>query len=230
MDLSVITVCYNSEKTIKRCIDSVLMIKGVDYEYIIIDEASTDKTVDIANSYIDLFHRKRVPFNIVSERDNGIYDAMNKGIELAKGEWVLYINSDDALFDDTGLSKMVNDKRTRQYGIVYGDTEVINKSNSFLQKPKALSRLYSGVEMPFCHQSTITKRKLLEKYRFDESYMIIADLEMYLRMYEAKEAFKYMPICISSFSNEGLSQTNRISSVIEGKKMLKAHGKYSLGK
>ncbi len=92
MLFSIITVCYNSEKTIERTIKSVLNQTESNYEYIIVDGGSTDKTLDIVKNYEDAFNGR---LKYISEKDNGIYDAMNKGIGMAKGELIGLINSDD---------------------------------------------------------------------------------------------------------------------------------------
>lgn len=227
MKLTIVTVCYKAEKTIGRCIESVLHNDCTDYQYLIIDGASPDDTVEIAKSYAEAFEKKNISYTIVSEKDTGIYNAMNKAIALCQGEWVLYLNSDDKLFNEKNLSLLLEKCTTTDTDVVYGDVEVKTTDRSFLQKPRSLERLKSGTEMPFCHQSTLTRTSALKRYHFDESYRIIADIDMYLRMYEDHVHFAYYPICVSVFSNDGVSQTNRIASMREGKRMLKKHGCYS---
>ncbi len=228
MKLSIITVCFNAEKTIRRCVSSVLEVKNVDYEYLIVDGKSTDSTVEIAEQFVPMFQKKGVPYQIISEKDSGIYNAMNKAIERSNGDWIIYLNSDDYFFSPNSLNLFMNDDTCDLYDVIYGDVMVLSDGKVSLQKPRDIERLKSGTEMPFCHQSTFTKKAALLKYPFDERYQIIADIDSYLRMYEAGLKFKYIPECISVFSNDGVSQTHRIESIIEGKKLLKSHKCYTL--
>ena len=98
MLLSIVTVCLNAEQLIGRTIDSVLRQDMDDYEYLIVDGASADRTLAIAESYRPAFDEKGIRYTIVSERDSGIYNAMNKGARLASGEWICYMNAGDAFF------------------------------------------------------------------------------------------------------------------------------------
>ena len=104
----------------------------------------------------------------------------------------------------------------------------MEKEKNFLQKPRNLERLKSGTEMPFCHQSTFVRKEILERYRFDEKYRIIADIDAFLRMYEDGLSFSYKPECVSVFSNDGISQTQRVKSIKEGKILLKNHNCYGI--
>jgi len=229
MKLTVATVCFNSEKTISRCIESVLNIQSNDFEYLIIDGKSNDHTVEIAESYKGTFAKRNIIYKIVSEEDTGIYNAMNKAAFLASGDWIIYLNSDDFFYKQDGIQQFLSNSYD-DFEVVYGDVMVLKNGEMYLQKPRELDRLKSGSEMPFCHQSTFTKINVLRQYTFDESYRIIADIDSFLRMYEDGLHFSYIPICISVFSNDGISQTNRIASIIEGKKLLKSHRCYSIGK
>lgn len=229
MKLSVVTVCFNAEKTICRCIESVLGIDKIDYEYLIIDGKSTDNTVKYARQYEDEFNKKGVPYRIITEKDNGIYDAMNKGIQIAQGEWVLYLNSDD-IFCSNKCLNVFFEMDLYTYDVVYGDVVVRENNTLRYQKAKNLELLYSGTEMPFCHQSTFTKKNILQKYMFNTAYKIIADIDLFLSMYEDKAKFLYIPGEISIFSNDGISQTHRYESIKEGKTLLKNHKKYTLKK
>ena len=199
MKLSIITVCYNAEKYIGACIDSVLALDANDFEYIIIDGLSTDSTINIARSYESAFLHKKIPYQIISEKDIGTYDAMNKGIFIAKGDWILYMNSDDRFFDKKCINNFMSSNLER-YGVVYGDVIAVKDEKTIYRIPEKLERLKSGVEMPFCHQSAFTKRELLKQYLFDLKYWIVADIELYLRMYENNIEFMYMPGCIAYFS------------------------------
>ena len=115
MKVSVITVCYNTAECIENAITSVLSQTYKDIEYIIIDGRSTDGTLDIINNY-----RESIS-TLVSEKDNGIYDAMNKGIGIATGEVIYFLNSDDVLFDEDVIGDIVTEfKNRRSFSIIRG--------------------------------------------------------------------------------------------------------------
>ena len=109
---TIITPCFNSEKTIEKTLQSVLNQTYQNFEYIIIDGGSTDDTLSIIESYKEKFAEK---LTVVSEKDNGIYDAMNKGIQLAKGELVGIVNSDD-FYETDALENIVNEYQNEKYG------------------------------------------------------------------------------------------------------------------
>lgn len=227
--LSIVTVCYNSSKTISNCIESVLRQNNNNYEYIIIDGASDDGTVEIAKTYKEKFEEKDIKYTIISEPDLGIYNAMNKGIDRVSGEWILYLNSDDEFYGNKAIRDFLNSDFD-SYDVVYGDVVIKTKDSYIFQKAGELERLKSGTEMPFCHQSTFTKTSILKQFHFDENYKIIADIDLYLRILENNGQFCYIEQYISIFSNEGVSQTNRIKSIREAKVMLKHHAELNIMK
>lgn len=222
MMISIITVCYNAEKTISRCMESVYKLNTKNYEYIIIDGASTDKTISIVNKWGKKFESIGISITIISEKDSGIYNAMNKAIDIAKGDWAIFINSDDCFADPEIINKCFS-YEVYDCDVFYGDTLVSANGELRHQKARPLEQLKSGYEMPFCHQSTFTKTSCLKKYKFDENYKIIADIDLYLRLYENGAIFKHIPYFVSIFSNDGISQTNRNRSIEEGKQLLRRH-------
>ncbi len=229
MRLSIVTVCFNAEKTIKKCIESVYSLNISIFEYIIIDGKSSDNTLKIIQSFQSKFVEKRVNFVIISEEDTGIYNAMNKAIDIANGDWVIFLNADDYFYCENSINCFLeNDYQA--YDVVYGDVAVRNLKTITYQKTRNLQLLKSGTEMPFCHQSTFTKLDALKKYRYNEKYSIIADIDLYLRIFEDGGRFYYLPECISVFSNDGLSQTHRIESIREGKQLLKSHNCYTFNR
>ncbi len=156
MRLSIVTVCFNAEKTIKKCIESVYSLNISIFEYIIIDGKSSDNTLKIIQSFQSKFVEKRVNFVIISEEDTGIYNAMNKAIDIANGDWVIFLNADDYFYCENSINCFLeNDYQA--YDVVYGDVAVRNLKTITYQKTRNLQLLKSGTEMPFCHQSTFTK-------------------------------------------------------------------------
>ena len=133
MTVTIITICFNSEAVIKKTIESVLNQTYTDIEYIIIDGASKDKTVEIAESYKDAFADKGIDFKIFSEPDKGIYDAMNKGIAKATGELVGLINSGD-FYEPQMIETAVKAYEEKPYDIFYGDINLIKDNGQIIVK------------------------------------------------------------------------------------------------
>ncbi|QEE16037.1 glycosyltransferase family 2 protein [Promethearchaeum syntrophicum] len=184
--LSIITVCYNSEKTISETIKSIKSQKFKDYEYIIVDGKSSDKTVEIAqNSF-----KKYDNFKIISEQDKGIYDAMNKGIAMAKGKIINILNSDDVYFDEYVLQDVVNEFNCQDIDILYGNTLLINSKKKVIRNIKSgnfkKGKFYWGWFPP--HPSTFIKKSVYDKiggYKVD--LKISADFEFFLRAFELND-------------------------------------------
>ncbi len=220
--ISIITVVYNSEKYIRRTIESVV---GQDYpalEYIIIDGKSKDSTMQIVGEYSDRIAR------IVSEPDKGLYDAMNKGLRLATGDYVLYINSGDALSSPTLLSDMfatVPDDSD----VIYGDTHITDEAGNILHSrrhrpPEHLSWKDYKRGMLVCHQSFVAKRSLCDEY--DTNYRYAADFDWCLNILSKSKVVTNYDKVISLFMDGG--QTKR--TIVPGLKeryriMCKYYGK-----
>ena len=203
--ISIITVSYNAAATIEQTILSVINQDFVDYEYIIVDGGSTDGTVDIIKKYQD-----RITL-WVSEPDRGIYDAMNKGIRYAKGEYVYFLGGDDLLFDNQVL-KNVNsymmDKRTVYYGNV-----LFEKRNVIYDGKFNLAKI---VTRNISHQSIFYPKEIFEKYSFETKYKIFADYELNLKLYgNSSYSFVYIPLTIALFNDEGASGSNVLDACFE---------------
>lgn len=161
--ISVVTVCYNAADTIEKTMLSVLNQTYHDIEYIIIDGGSTDGTVEIIRKYAD-----RIAY-WVSEPDKGIYDAMNKGIKVATGEWINFMNAGDEFVDEGVIEKLFQNRTIDTVGVVFGDTLFIHKSK---QKIVKFGDDPHHKIMPSCHQSIFCRRILLARILFDLRYKI----------------------------------------------------------
>lgn len=198
MKLSVITVVYNNVDYIEKTILNVLEIKEKykDVEYIIVDGGSTDGTLEIINRYND-----KISFWI-SESDKGIYDAMNKGAFLAKGEWVNFMNAGDLFANDIFI--LLNDVLVdNNYDVIYGD--VLIKKNGILSLDKAREIHQLNYSLNFCHQSSFVRRELLIKYPFSLNYKISSDYNLFLNLFIRGYNFYYFNSPISIFEYGGIS-------------------------
>lgn len=190
--ISIITICYNSSKTIERTILSVLGQTYQNYEYIVIDGGSTDGTVDILRKY----SRK---INWISEPDNGIYDAMNKGIRISKGEWLNFMNAGDRFASNDVLEKIFSYEYPEDIKFLYSDTYFENKN---------LQRTFAPHDhniMRINHQSSIYKKELHYEHGFYvvTPKIIISDLLFFLQV--PKECFRKVNTIISINETDGVS-------------------------
>lgn len=204
--LSIVTVCFNSEKTIERTIKSVLNQTFTNYEYIFIDGASNDRTNEIINKYKIKFKNKDIPVKHISEKDNGIYDAMNKGAKFASGKWINYMNSDDYFYSEDVLKNVFEDKDILNYDVIYGNTCFIKENKKYIEKGKDIESIIKHI--PFCPQSSFVKTNLQNEYGFNCKYKISADFDFFLRLYIDKKIFIYIDKIVSNFSFGGVSNSN----------------------
>ncbi len=221
--LSIITVCYNAESTIQNTIESVLCQTFRNYEYIIIDGASTDGTNCLIKNFIPLFEEKSVPFKYISEPDDGIYHAMNKGIMQAEGEWIAFMNADDRYHTNDILSKIFdNADQYRKYDVLYGSTNHISSSGEKIQKPLKLDFLRNRVV--FVHQSAFVKAAIMKQKLFDTSYRLAADYQLFLELWLEGRAFRELDGCvISDFSECGRSAQMSYQSIAELRRIRYRH-------
>lgn len=196
--ITIITVTYNCEKVIEETILNVLSQDYTNIEYIIVDGASTDGTLDILNKYKDKLSK------IVSEPDKGVYDAMNKAAKLAKGEWVNFMNAGDTFVSCDVVTKLF-EKDHSQAGVVFGDTISVNRNVEFPIRYNV--NWWRHKYMPSCHQSIFVRRDVLLRYPFNTAYHIAADIDSFKRMKSDKIIFDYAPVFVARYdTTEGISQ------------------------
>lgn len=210
--ISIITPCLNSEKTIEQTINSVLNQRYTDFEYIIIDGNSSDHTVDIIKEYIPLFGGR---MRCISEKDDGIYDAMNKGIKLARGNVIGIINSDDWYEKDT-LEKVVNFFSNNDTDVIYGKMNILTENAQLEEYPVCdLSALWYKMVIP--HPTVFVRREIYKRYGvFNTQYNLSADYELMLRFYSQNVKFSFVDSVLANFRLGGESQHNRIHCIKEG--------------
>ncbi len=211
MKISVITVCKNSEAYIEQAIKSVISQTYKEIEYIIIDGNSHDNTKKIVTKYAEHIT------NFISEPDNGLYEAMNKGIRIATGSFINFLNSDDYFYDDNVVQDVVNFiSEHPDCAMLYGDTHIRPNpkisSQSSISKPPLPSEIPEAmIDGTFIFQGAIFFRdELFSKLGFfAENYKIAADYEWFTRLVQNKTlALYYYPRTIFSFSQGGVSGIN----------------------
>ena len=231
--ISIITATFNSAKTLKDTIQSVLRQTNKDFEYLIIDGGSTDETIDIVKSYESEFSGR---LKWVSEKDQGIYDAMNKGIKMASGDVVGILNSDDYFTSDDILQTVADAFKCQEIDVIYGDIHFIRDGN-----PQKCIRYYSSrMFRPFwlrfgfmpAHPSFYCKREIFDKAGLCSlDYKIGADYEMMVRLFKKYRIMsQYINKDFVTMRTGGASNNNvrsRITLINEDVKACKENGVYT---
>lgn len=205
---TVVTICYNARETIE---DTILSVVGQTYEnveYIIIDGGSTDGTVEIIKKYAD-----RLAY-WVSEPDKGIYDAMNKGIAIASGEYINFMNSGDKFASNDVVSKIVNITEPNDT-LIYGDWNIIfPDGKSQFRKSDTID--YFKTDMPFCHQASFIRTDYIKAHPFDISFNIKSDYDLMYKVYcKQRTSIRRCDIIVCDYDNSGLSSKNYIKGYRE---------------
>ena len=219
---SVITVCYNTQATIEDTIQSVIAQTYHHVEYIIVDGASKDRTLSIINRY-----RDRIA-TVVSEPDKGLYDAMNKGLRLATGDYVCFLNAGDSFHEDDTLQQMVHTLRelTELPDVLYGETELVDAEGHFvrmrrLQAPEHLTWRSFRHGMLVCHQAFFAKRTLAEPY--DLSYRFSADFDWCIRIMKKSKVLHNTHLTLIDYLEEGMTTRNHKASLHERFRIMTKH-------
>jgi glycosyltransferase involved in cell wall biosynthesis len=213
--ITIVTVVYNGKNFIEKTINSVLNQSYTNLEYIIIDGNSTDGTKDIIYNY-----KNHNNVRIFSENDNGIYDAMNKGINLATGDWINFMNAGD-IFYNNDIIENIFSKNKCSANIIYGDLMVTYKNFSNIQKAKNLNELKFG--MCFSHQSTFFNASFHKKHLYDITLKLASDYNFVYNSYISGIEFNYINLIISNVISDGIADANRYKTIKECWKIAKKY-------
>jgi glycosyltransferase len=215
MKLSIITITYNCKNTIAKCLDSMSNQTYDKIEYIIIDGGSTDGTLKVIESYSTIIDQ------FISEPDEGIYYALNKGIRIAKGEVIGFLHADDVFASNMTLYNIMNVFMSSKVDVVYGDIEILNNIEDIKPKRKWISRKFHpsllalGWMPP--HTSLFVKSSLYSEFgNFDTSFSISGDYDFILRLFKNRELkCYYLPETMIKMLHGGASTKNFRSFVIK---------------
>lgn len=211
--ITVVTVCFNASKTIGRTISSLAKQTYSNFEWIVCDGGSTDETLSM------IYDSNIKQLDLVSEPDNGIYDAMNKGLVRTQGMFVLFLNAGDSFHSSETLSQIAESIVSNDYpDIVYGQTDIVdiegNKvAERHLRAPKRLTFSSFKNGMVVCHQSFVVKREIAPMY--DLRYRYSSDYDWCICCLQRSKKNVYLDGTIADFLNEGQTTGHRISSLRE---------------
>lgn len=205
--VSIITVTYNSAKTFKDTIESVLAQSRRPYEYIVIDGGSTDETVQIASSYADRMEEAGIQYKIISEPDNGIYDAMNKGIRLATGTIVGIINSDD-WYEDNAVEVVAKTYENEGFDLFYADLRMIKPDGtSFIKHSR--NRKYA-TSRDWNHPTTFITKQIYDKFSYRND-TIHDDYDLILRIKKSGAKICVVNQVLANFRMNGVSHSRSVA-------------------
>lgn len=216
--LTVITVVYNNAQHIERTIKSVINQTYPHIEYLIIDGKSIDGTLEIIEKYKENIHK------VISEPDKGIYDAMNKGLKLAKGDYVLFMNSGDEIYDKETVAQVFKDQAYAD--IYYGETEMIDENlqgqgQRRHQSPIQLNLNSFKYGMSVSHQAIYIKKSITKLY--DSQYQLSADIDWILYAISKAEKIVNTEMYVAKYLRGGMSKQKHKQSLIERYQIFKKY-------
>lgn len=203
--VSVVTVCYDALPMLRQTLDNIARQQYDKLEVVVVDGGSDDGTEQFLRSHPQLVSQW------ISEPDNGIFDAMNKGVARSTGEYVIFLNAADGFADDHVLQRVF--AHAPLADVIYGDVvKVDGAGNRTLKEAEAP---HNSHRMFFCHQSALTRRQCLTDYPYDTTYRMSADLKLYKQLFAAGKSFFHVPFAVASFDTGGVSNRHRGDGIRE---------------
>lgn len=212
--VTILTVAYNCEKTIAKAIESVLNQTYSNLEYIVVDGLSKDRTVQIARSYIPMFEEKGMEMRVISEKDQGMYDALNKGVSLASGELIGNINADD-WYENCAVEKMVELYKKENYDLAWSDLRILKPSGEMIKKAH-IGKLWTTAG--FCHPTMFSKREVLLEFPYACEQMD-DDFEMVTRARKAGKKMITLNEVLANYTFGGMSTKKSVMGAVKRAKM-----------
>ena len=212
---SIITVTYNAGKVLEDTILSVISQTYRNVEYIIVDGSSKDNTLKIIGKY-----PKHVS-KMVSKPDKGLYDAMNKGIRMATGDYLCFLNAGDKFHEKETLQKIAETLKDKDLpDVIYGETAIVDEDGNFLHMrrlstPERLNWKSFKQGMLVCHQAFLAKRELALKYPYDMQYRFSADFDWCIRIMKEAKCLHNTRLTLIDYLNEGMTTRNHKASLKE---------------
>ena len=220
---SIITVTYNAGKVLENTILSVISQTYRNVEYIIVDGASKDNTLEIIGKYSKYISK------MVSEPDKGLYDAMNKGIGMATGDYLCFLNAGDKFHDKETLQQIAETLKNKDLpDVIYGETAIVDEVGNFLHMrrlstPEHLNWRSFKQGMLVCHQAFLAKRELALKHPYDMHYRFSADFDWCIRIMKEAKCLHNTRLTLIDYLNEGMTTRNHKASLKERFRIMVKH-------
>ena len=229
---SIITITYNAEAFLPRTVESVLSQHYRDIEHIIIDGASTDSTISVAQDYMQRSYAAQNghEVRIVSEPDNGLYDAMNKGLRQASGDYICFLNAGDffpnANVLDTIVSRSLTGKSRQQLpAVIYGDTDIVDNDGNFLRHRRLAPP--RNLTWRSCHQAFYARLDIARTVPYDTRYRYSADVDWCIRVMKEAErmgaGLAYVDSVVVNYTQEGQTTKHHRDSLKERYRVMQCH-------
>ena len=220
---SIITVTYNAGKVLEDTIQSVISQTYRNVEYIIVDGGSKDNTLEIIDKYSKHISK------MVSEPDKGLYDAMNKGIRMATGDYLCFLNAGDKFHEKETLQQIAETLKDKELpDVIYGETAIVDETGKFLHMrrlstPERLNWKSFKQGMLVCHQAFLAKRELALKYPYDMQYRFSADFDWCIRIMKEAKCLHNTRLTLIDYLNEGMTTRNHKASLKERFRIMAKH-------
>ena len=220
---SIITVTYNAGKVLEDTIQSVVFQTYRNVEYISVDGGSTDNTLDVVHKYQERISK------VISEPDKGLYDAMNKGIRMATGDYLCFLNAGDELHENETLQKIVYTLKGKELpDVIYGETAIVDEEGHFLHMrrlstPEHLHWKSFKEGMLVCHQAFLTRRVLALANPYDLRYRFSADFDWCIRIMKQSKYLHNTHLTLIDYLNEGMTTQNHKASLKERFRIMTKH-------
>lgn len=220
---SIITVTYNAGKVLEDTIQSVISQTYKNVEYIIVDGGSKDNTLQVAKKYQDRISK------LISEPDKGLYDAMNKGIRLATGDYLCFLNAGDTFHDNETLQHIVHMLKSEALpDVIYGETAIVDANGHFLHMrrksaPQKLDWKSFKEGMLVCHQAFLARRALALAQPYDLQYRFSADFDWCIRIMKQAKTLHNSHLTLIDYLNEGMTTRNHHASLKERFRIMVKH-------
>lgn len=235
---SIITCTYNAADVLQRTLDSVVKQTWAQIEHIIVDGASKDNTMAMVNAYRQLNEEEETEHSIIakSEPDRGLYDAMNKGLKLATGDYVVFLNAGDVFPNDSTLENISNDVNERSDGmlpaVLYGNTDIVDNNGNLLRPrrlapPDNLTWRSFRHGMLVCHQAFYVRTDIAKEEPYDLKYRFSADVDWCIRVmkHAEKDGLPLLKLheVVVNYLDGGMTNKNHRASLIERFQVMRHH-------
>ena len=234
--ITIATVTYNAADVLERTFRSVEAQAYPRIEHLIVDGASTDNTLSLVRQYVERNTQPQHNIRIVSEPDKGLYDAMNKAIDLCTGDYIVFLNAGDKLHSDNTIEELVKcidwEHRGANPAIVYGETDQVDGDGNFLrhrrlQAPEKLTAHSFLSGMLICHQSFYVRTDLARQVKYDLAYRFSADYDWCIRLLQRAERRRIRIVnthlILTDYLKEGLTTQNHRKSLLERFRIMAHH-------
>lgn len=216
--VSIITITFQAEKQLVRTLESVLYQTYTNMEYILVDGHSTDATLHIVQNYEPLFLNKKISFRWMSEPDKGIYDAMNKGIQMATGDYLWFMNAGDRIASNTCLELIMDGLPETQPDFIYGETKIVDEMGIImgdrrLKAPEVLNWKSFKMGMLVCHQSMLVRKDCVVDYNL--AYKYSGDFDWTIQCLKRSKNIHNTHLVLSYFLDGGVSKKKMKASLKE---------------